>query len=76
MEGKNEIVDVSQRRKYICDTVSELTYEDTVSVYKFLSTFVDRNCFCTHNNGCSINIDNIDDINIDSLYKFVVEKRK
>jgi len=75
MNKSDEHIDKGQYRKYICDIISELTHDDTIAVYRFLLTKVNRSNFCEHKNGCSINLDNISNEIIYSLYNFVVEKR-
>ena len=68
---KQQVLTPTQQRLYICETISELTISDTISTYKFLSTLVNANVFSVHNNGCSINCDNIQNNIIEYLYNHI-----
>lgn len=75
MEKELDSLTPTQKRKYICETISELTYEDIIATYKFLNSHVPSDKFSVHGNGCSINLDNINDKVIDLLYNHVWLKR-
>ena len=64
-----------QQRKYICLYISDLTFDETECVYLYLSGVVDKDMFCVHGSGCSINIDNISDNIISQVYNLVWEKQ-
>lgn len=77
MEKKNDKPSLThkQQRKYICETISELTHDDVVAVYRFLSHRVPKDAFSIHGSGCSINLDNVEDKVVDTLYNLVWSKR-
>jgi hypothetical protein len=64
-----------QQRKYICETITELVHDDVVMMYRFISTCVNINDINTHGNGCSVNLDNIDDNIVRLIYDLIWTKR-
>lgn len=64
-----------QQRKYICEYINDLTYDDIGSVYRFLSTQVSKDMFNVHGSGCSINLDKVSDKIISSVYNLVWDKQ-
>lgn len=64
-----------QQRKYICETIAELTHDDVVAVYRFLSTHIERDVFNIHGSGCSVNLDNIDNKIVQLVYDLIWDKR-
>lgn len=62
-------------RKYICETIEELEYHEIVKIYHFIVANIDRDEIKTHGNGCSVNLDNMDDDVIELVYNLVWKKR-
>jgi len=64
-----------QQRKYICETITELIHDDVVTMYRFISTHVNSNDINIHGNGCSVNLDNINDNIVQLIYDLIWNKR-
>ena len=69
--NKQSALTPTQQREYICETISELTHDDVVSTYKFMSTMVQADLVSIHSNGCSINLDNIQNNIVEYLYNYI-----
>lgn len=63
------------QRRYICEFINDLTYDEIGSVYRFLSTQVTKDMFNIHGSGCSINLDKVSDNIILSVYNLVWNKQ-
>jgi hypothetical protein len=73
--NEEEILLPIHQRKYICETITELVHDDVVAMYRFLSTHIKRDTFNVHGNGCSVNLDNINDNIVQLVYTFIRDKR-
>jgi hypothetical protein len=73
-ENIQTLLHPDKQRKYICDAVIELVYDDVVAMYRFLSTHVNRDEFNVHGNGCSVNLDNIPDYIVSLVYNLIRDK--
>lgn len=80
MEDKQEakvrpMYTANEQRKYICEFINDLTYDEVGSVYRFLSTQVPKDMFNVHGSGCSINLDKVSNNIIASVYNIVWDKQ-
>jgi hypothetical protein len=65
----------SMQRKYICDTISRLSQQDTQDVYRFASTKIPKEKFIPASDGCRVSLDSsISDEVILQIYNLVRSK--
>ena len=63
-----------EKKKYICDAICELSFEDILNTYHFMRLMLPIDSFNEHGLGCSINLDPIPDSTIEMIYKLVFVK--
>lgn len=64
-------MEVDAQRRYLCRVIKQLTYDDTIIVFRTLVAQIDKDMVNVHGNGSSINLDDVADKSIQMLYKLV-----
>ena len=61
-------------RKKLIAAVEDKPFETQELIVRWILTHYGRNIFHLHRNGCSINLDTLNDVVVKKIYDFVVEQ--